>query len=258
MTDSPAPATKSRRALVRLIEELSFNAQPSVYTLYYDGWLLRFADGYTRRANSVSPLYASSIALDEKIAYCEATYHAHEQPTIFKLTDATQPAELDETLARRGYQHEALTEVQALELSHVEKTPTLTDIWVDTSFKGQWLLTFCQMNTVQEEHFPVIALMLASIQPATCFLTLRIGQEAVAVGLAVLERGWLGIYDVVVAEHWRGQGVGYELMLHLLAWGKRNGAAYSYLQVATHNTAALALYQRLGYRQVYKYWYRKQ
>jgi hypothetical protein len=43
-------------------------------TVLYDGWLLNFANGYTRRANSVQTLYPSTLDLEEKIDYCEALY----------------------------------------------------------------------------------------------------------------------------------------------------------------------------------------
>jgi hypothetical protein len=46
---------------VRQFEELTINTWPSLQTCCYDGWILRFARGYTRRANSVYPLYDSSI-----------------------------------------------------------------------------------------------------------------------------------------------------------------------------------------------------
>jgi len=39
--------------LVRLYEELSANAHPALKTIIYDGWILRFSDGYTNRSNSV-------------------------------------------------------------------------------------------------------------------------------------------------------------------------------------------------------------
>ncbi|MDX2140779.1 MAG: GNAT family N-acetyltransferase [Chloroflexota bacterium] len=244
-------------ALIRTIEELSMNAQPSFYTLMYDGWLLRFANGYTRRANSVNPLYPSNLPLEDKIAYCQDLYHARELPLIFKVTDIAQPPELDEALANMGMRRNAMVSVQVLDLRRIDKTPTLTDVWVDTSFRGQWLLSYAQMNTLEEEHVPNAALMLASILPPTCFLSLRVGQEVVAVGMGVYERGWLGIFDVVVAPHMRGQGIGRQLMLNLLAWGKRQGASYSYLQSQTSNAPALGLYHALGYREAYRYWYRE-
>ena len=37
----------------RFIEELTLNAWPPLQTQLYDGWLLGFSGGYTRRANSV-------------------------------------------------------------------------------------------------------------------------------------------------------------------------------------------------------------
>ena len=44
--------------LIRYLEELSLNALPSLENIFLDGWVVRFANGYTKRANSVNPLYA--------------------------------------------------------------------------------------------------------------------------------------------------------------------------------------------------------
>ena len=41
---------------IRFYEELSLNSHPAIQTNYYDGWLLRFGNGYTARANSVNML----------------------------------------------------------------------------------------------------------------------------------------------------------------------------------------------------------
>ena len=56
---------------IRDIEELALNAWPALQTKHYDGWVLRFANGYTRRSNAVIPLYESTLDLDEKINFCE-------------------------------------------------------------------------------------------------------------------------------------------------------------------------------------------
>jgi hypothetical protein len=96
----------------RLIEELTLNAWPSLQTLLFDGWLLSFSNGYTRRANSIHPLYAACQPLADKIAECEAAYAGRGQPTVFKITSAAEDAELDAVLPRAGYISGAETSVQ--------------------------------------------------------------------------------------------------------------------------------------------------
>ncbi len=71
---------------IQLIEELSLNANPSLNTLYYDGWYLRFAENFTSRANSVNILNPSTLPIADKIRHCEKIYTQQNQPTIFKIT----------------------------------------------------------------------------------------------------------------------------------------------------------------------------
>lgn len=35
--------------LAIMFEELSFNSHPALQTQFYDGWVLRFANGYTKQ-----------------------------------------------------------------------------------------------------------------------------------------------------------------------------------------------------------------
>ena len=106
----------------RRIEELTLNGWPALQTVLLDGWVLRFADGYTRRANSVNPLYPSGEVGDSperlarKVEQCEALYAQRGLDTVFKLTEASEPAGLDALLERRGYEREATTSVQLAEI----------------------------------------------------------------------------------------------------------------------------------------------
>ncbi len=86
------------------IEEVTFNAWPALQQLFYDGWLLRFGAGYTKRSNSANVLYPGVLNLDEKIDHCAAWYAERELPPIFRLTSATAPAGLDHKLEQRGYE----------------------------------------------------------------------------------------------------------------------------------------------------------
>src|SRR5258708_7122210 len=80
-----------------------------------------------------------------------------------------------------------------------------------------------------------------------CFCALKQEDEIVAVGLAVVERGYVGLYDIVTAPALRNQGLGTQLLLHLLHWGKANQAHSAYLQVMYDNAAAVHVYAKLGF-----------
>ena len=243
--------------MIRLTEELSLNAWPSLQTIYYDGWLLCFSEGYTRRACSVNPLYASSLNVQEKIRHCEEVYASKGQPTIFKMTPAARPARLDEALEAEGYQPEATTSVQGLALTDLARSPVEA---ASTSMQPTkaWLADYCLLNRVDQRHAPTMMRMLGSIAPASCFASVRKDGETAAVGMAVLERGYVGLFDIVTATPRRNQGLGAQLVLHLLSWGIANGAHHAYLQVMTNNAPALHLYAKLGFKEMYRYWYRVQ
>jgi hypothetical protein len=78
--------TVASDARARRIEESSLGAWPALLDSDFDGWRLRFADGYTRRANSITPLSPSRLALEDKIAACECLYAERGLPAIFRLT----------------------------------------------------------------------------------------------------------------------------------------------------------------------------
>jgi ribosomal protein S18 acetylase RimI-like enzyme len=60
-----------------------------------------------------------------------------------------------------------------------------------------------------------------------------------------------------VAKEHRNQGIGSLLIKHILKLGKICGAQKAYLQVMLNNPATLHLYQKLGFKEKYRYWYRK-
>jgi hypothetical protein len=141
----------------RRIEEASLNAWPALQQMLFDGWLLRFAKGYTQRANSVNPLFGSSLNAEEKIELCERLYAEKEQPTIFRLTPFALPPDLDQGLARRHYRCIDLTYVQHSDLRgqamQAELSVELRDETVDN-----WLDTFCRLSAApraqQQTHQP--------------------------------------------------------------------------------------------------------
>ncbi len=238
---------------IRHLEEITLTAWPALQAVYDDGWVLRLAEGYTRRANSVNPLYASADNLDAKIARCEALYSARGLPTVFKLTPASQS--LDEILAVRGYNAEAHTSVQTLDLTGLN-FDTHRSVSIDDSLTDTWLNAFSRLNNVNSRFIPVMQRLLSSIVPATAFTSIRLDGEIAAVGLGVFDRDYVGFFDIVTDVRHRQQGLGRRIMSSLLHWGVACGAQHAYLQVMKNNLPALKLYASLGFHEFYPYWYR--
>lgn len=93
------PLSKRRLEII----EFSLNHWPALTTLLYDGWVLRFSDGYTKRANSINPIYDSTDELNRKILACENMYAVNHLPIIFKITPYVHPENLDSILDGMGY-----------------------------------------------------------------------------------------------------------------------------------------------------------
>ena len=98
--------------------------------------------------------------------------------------------------------------------------------------------------------------ILNAIRTDCAHAVLRDGEQVLACGLAVVERGLVGLFDIVTHPAHRRQGCGEELVRGLLAWGRERRARTAYLQVAQANAAAQALYRKLGFAERYRYWYR--
>jgi ribosomal protein S18 acetylase RimI-like enzyme len=237
------------------LEEISLNAWPATQTVLYDGWVLRFAEGYTRRANSISPLYPSSLTLDAKLDTCERLYRERGLPVIFKLAQSASPPGLDAALADHGYREDASTAVQILNLERAAPHPA-PDARVEETPTVEWLDAYARMSNLPDRNRGILSRILANIVPAHAYASISLEGSVVATGLAVAQSGYIGLYDIVTDPACRGRGFGGQIVQSLLAWGVTQDAELAYLQVMLDNLPALRLYARLGFTEFYRYWYR--
>jgi GNAT superfamily N-acetyltransferase len=241
-------------SIIRQIEEAGMNAWPTHQQMLYDGWLLRFANGYTKRANSVMPVYESSLYVDEKIDYSEEIYHQMGLPPVFRLTPLA-PESLDPALQVRGYKTLHPTRVLTLPLKNwtipVPKENLIRELPLE-----QWMGVFSEISGSLVEKQPAHAQILRNILNPYLTAALEISGKWVACGLGVLERDWFGLFDIVTHPDYRQQGFATQLIAGMLDWAISQGARKSYLQVMENNAPALRLYDKLGYVDAYGYWYR--
>ncbi|WP_028402414.1 GNAT family N-acetyltransferase [Ectobacillus panaciterrae] len=246
----------ANKTLIQKIEELSMNALPALQTQLFDGWILRFSDGYTKRANSINPLYVSNEELKNKIENSEQIYRKRNLRVVYKLTPQVHPNNLDSILEKTGYLLDSLTSVQVLSLEEIEVS-SKHNVIVYNNLQDKWFSNFCNLNNVSEKDQPTLKQMLRNIIPKTCYVMLSDdSNETFSCGMGVLESEYIGLFDIVTNEKYRNRGYGRKLILNILQWGKENDAKNAYLQVMLNNTPALKLYSKLGFKEEYRYWYR--
>ncbi len=239
-------------AEARAIEERACNAWPALQTLLVGGWTIRFADGFTQRANSASP-YAPDAAPVAAIAgEVEALYARQDQRTIFRLTSLARDADR-EALAARGYRPHDESLLMIAPLGQDLAPDPIADL-TDTP-PEDWIDGFARGNRYGPRHRPALEKMLAVIKPPAIYATLREDGLAVAYGLGVVERGMVGLFDILVEDGHRGRGLGRRLVRSIMAAGAAGGAERAYLQVLAANAPALALYAGQGFEEAYRYTY---
>jgi ribosomal protein S18 acetylase RimI-like enzyme len=239
----------------RHIEELALNAWPALQTVLYDGWILRFANGYTRRANSINPLFFSTLDVEEKIANCERLCARRGLGVVFKMTPANCPQDLDDILARCGYRQDALTSVQTLALDKLDTHVAGSFALAETPSTA-WLDAFCRLSGTNAQRAATLRQILDNLVLQAGFASLCLDGRVIACGLSVVQDGFAGLFDIVTDAGFRNRGFGQQLVLGLLAWAREQGAHTAYLQVMLNNPPALRLYVKLGFEEAYRYWYR--
>jgi ribosomal protein S18 acetylase RimI-like enzyme len=246
-----------KHKIITAIEELSLNSWPALQTLLFDGWVIRFAQGFTKRSNSVSPLYGSSRDPEEKIQWCEHLYQDKGLEVVFKMTPAVAPENLDEILKSKGYIIDSPTSVQILELGDHDVSPGRKAV-LSGELSEEWQVDFCQLGHLAEQHRPAFKEILNNIVSEKGLASFRDERQGnmVGGGLGVVQEKYVGLYDIVIEKSSRNRGFGKEMVLNLLSWGKSRGAETAYLHVMLDNAPALRLYAGLGFRELYRYWYR--
>ena len=233
----------------RRIEELSLNSSAPPAQLLYDGWLVRLSPGKAKRARSVNAVYASTLALDRKIAYCERLYEENNLPMLFRITPFSQPSGLEATLADRGYTR---LETTAVETAPLETAPA--NGGARMMELGPWIDAVAQLRGSPMAHRDAHLARLERMPLRKIAVAIEEGGGVVATGLAVIEDGVAGVFDIVTREDARRRGHARRVVATLLHLAHGLGARHAYLQVESENVAARPLDRDFGFTERYQYW----
>jgi ribosomal protein S18 acetylase RimI-like enzyme len=243
-------------------------------------WLLRAAGGFTGRANSALPLGDPGLPLDDALAAVTRWYRDRGLPPMIVVRaplDASDPrdvgppgdadgapgeadgtgSELDAQLARRSWlvrQDPAFVMVADLPLTipadglaggaAVHLSPEPDDAWAARyHYRGQ-------------DHLPPVARQVLTSAREQSFVSIREGDEVLAIARLSIADGWAGLTAVEVHPGHRRQGLGAAVTAAACLAAEQRGISRVFLQVSVDNVPALALYKRLGFRYAHRYHYR--
>ncbi|MCQ2572906.1 MAG: GNAT family N-acetyltransferase [Treponema sp.] len=251
---------------INLLEKIGSDVHPALEQQIVDGWICNFAEGYSRRANSVLAFDWGNNS-EESIKTCESLYAKARLPCVFKMTDASAPG-LKELLEKGGYNSEAPTDVMTVDCNSpvlLEKFETVEEpeeigVIITGTPDEAWLNPFFEFeNRTAPKTMEIVKRQFELISQneklTALYCRIQISGNDVGVASAVIEDGVLFLLNVVVNPACRGKGYGKILVKEILENACDMGAEKLCLQVVQENSVAINLYKSFGFEYLYTYWY---
>jgi N-acetylglutamate synthase len=236
------------------LERAGMKAWPGIEMSKNGSWVLRAANGYTQRANSVQPLEPNDDEdLGTRIAQIRDWYSARQLPPIFRMTPLASP-KLALALDAAGWTVADRSCTLAMEMPDVARDPRAECL---DPFGDRFLDSQRTMQGYPEDKMQkFIALIRAVAVPMVGVVLYSDENVAVASSLWAVADDIAVTGNVVTDMAHRRKGFGGAMMRTGLAWAKAQGAAAAALNVVADNVAARRLYASLGYRWLFDYAYR--
>ena len=131
------------------IEKAGFRSWPALEESELDGIVLRFSNGYTKRANSANLLQQQDSGFDSLVNRYEGYFQDKGLPCIFRITSFSENQRLDSYLKKTGYKHldRSLVLGRSIENARFEK------VGFSKTTNREWMLSYCRINELNfDEH----------------------------------------------------------------------------------------------------------
>jgi GNAT superfamily N-acetyltransferase len=240
------PARRPPARDVVAIELAANEAWPAPVQARLGSWILRSGQGWTGRANSALAVGDPDRPLEAAIDAVTDWYAQRGQPA---LINAPMPlaAPVNQALDQRGWNTRPLTLLQTAPLlTDLPERRDLPPVELADAPSDDWYA----MVAEHKGALPEAAVRILTGVPETVFAHVHDGAGtliAIARGTVTGPARWHGIGLLQTAPRMRRQGVAQHVLRALAQWARQRGSTRAFLQVEERNTAAVALYQGLGF-----------
>jgi len=238
------------------LELLASHCWPAREIVNYKGWIIQWNDGVTWRANSVLPHeWKSNVHVEDVIDYVIELYREKDTPATFKITPASQPQGLDDVLIERGFEQRMITHVQTVQIGDISCLDPHHPVDL-FKVSDESLDILMHRSERDKRAIEVRREIIHRIRGEKNIARVLMHGNIAGVGLGVVERDWLGLFSIRTMPEFQRRGVAWSLNCALAMWGEDHGAKLVFLQVEADNRPALKLYESMGFKTLYTYWYR--
>ncbi len=243
-------------ALAHRAEQAGLNASAPPQEKLIEGWLIRLSPGKAKRSRCINALAIGTMPLDDLLARCQAAFAAAGLPLYVRVTPYSQPADLDQQLATKGWLASDAADVMVL-----AALPDACILPAGQVLQALEAPAYAQLvgqlrGSSAEEISAHAERLQASPVPYRGFALRAADMDLLACGQFAREGGIVGLFDIFTPPAQRGRGHALNLCRQLLQIAAAEGAHEAYLQVGSDNFEAQRVYARLGFQFAYRYHYR--
>jgi ribosomal protein S18 acetylase RimI-like enzyme len=239
---------------VETLEKACSDAWPPQEQHRLGDWRLRWAGGFTGRANSALAIGDPGMPIADALrAVCDFAHSQGIPPAVQAVNGSRTEAGIVAEGWRENVGHEAGHEVSVLvgdamnAAKNAGKVPATASVR-DTPTPAWW-----ELSAGTTEPTPAQRHVLGTGENGYGVVEVG-GVTAGAVRVAVVGQV-AHISRLAVRPEFRRRGLGAELMYAASSWAKERGAVREVLQVSVSNAPALALYRELGFTEHHRYRY---
>ncbi|MEP7035565.1 MAG: GNAT family N-acetyltransferase [Dermatophilaceae bacterium] len=240
------------------LERLMVEGWPPIERAELGGWLMRAAQGFTNRANSVLPLGDPGIPLSAAVDRSESWYDDRGQRALFCLFGPVGFTVDDDPLGRellgRAYGPSKRTLVLTASTAALPPETTHTSgarVHLDAMPSPAWWSTWAGDGNAA----PPAARSVMTGSPEQLFASLEVDGAVVGVARLSFAHVWAGVTAVHVSPGHRRAGVAMQLMGALGDEARARRIRSVYAQVAQANSPSQRLFERLGFNTHHEYVY---